>query len=99
MRIAPESLRDVLEPIPDGIEASELSNSGFVLHTLQTGLYHALTADDAETAIVNAVNEGGDTDTIGTVAGAVAGARFGSTSLPDQWLDRLSVASELQSLA
>jgi ADP-ribosyl-[dinitrogen reductase] hydrolase len=95
---APESLRDVLDPISDGIEASELSNSGFVLHTLQTGLYHALTADDAETAVVNAVNEGGDTDTIGAVAGAVAGARFGASALPDRWRESIDEASRLRKL-
>ncbi|WP_273838043.1 ADP-ribosylglycohydrolase family protein [Halococcus sp. PRR34] len=98
-RDAPESLRDVLEPIPGGIEAGELSNSGFVLHTLQTGLYHALTADDTETAIVNAVNEGGDTDTIGAVAGAVAGARFGASAFPERWLDALMETDELRGLA
>ena len=96
---ASESLREVLEPIPDDIEPAELQNSGFVLHTLQTALYHALTAESAEDAIVNAVNGGGDTDTIGAVAGAVAGARFGAPALTDRWLDRLSVASELRSLA
>ncbi|GAA0459705.1 ADP-ribosylglycohydrolase family protein (plasmid) [Halococcus dombrowskii] len=83
---APGSLLDVLEPLPDGIDSKELQNSGFVLHTLQTALYHALTVDSAESAIVNAVNEGGDTDTIGAVAGAVAGARFGASALPDTLL-------------
>ena len=96
---APEDLREVLEPIPDGIAPAELSNSGFVLHTLQTALYHALTADSAEDVVVNAVNEGGDTDTIGAVAGAVAGARFGASELPERWLNTLSVANELSRLA
>ena len=95
---APESLRDVLEAISVGIEASELSNSGFVLDTLQTGLYHALTAGDAETAIVNAVNEGGDADTIGAVAGAVAGARFGASALPDRWTESIDEATTLRKL-
>jgi ADP-ribosyl-[dinitrogen reductase] hydrolase len=96
---APEDLREVLEPVPDGIAPAELSNSGFVLHTLQTALYHALTADSAESAIVSAVNQGGDTDTIGAVAGAVAGARFGSSALPERWLDALVVTDELHDLA
>lgn len=43
----------------------------------------------AREAIVNAVNRGGDADTIGAIAGAVAGARFGPDSLPEQWLDLL----------
>jgi ADP-ribosyl-[dinitrogen reductase] hydrolase len=96
---APDGLLDVLEPLPDDIDSKELQNSGFVLHTLQTALYHALTVDSAESAIVNAVNEGGDTDTIGAVAGAVAGARFGASALPERWLDALTATDELHDLA
>ncbi|EMA48453.1 ADP-ribosylglycohydrolase family protein [Halococcus thailandensis] len=96
---APDSLFGVLEPLPDDIDSTELQNSGFVLHTLQTALYHALTANSAESAIVSAVNQGGDTDTIGAVAGAVAGARFGSSALPEHWLDALAVTDELHNLA
>jgi len=76
-----------------------LQNSGFVLHTLQTALYHALTASSAEAAIVSAVNGGGDTNTIGAVAGAVAGACFGASALPERWLETLQAADELRRLA
>lgn len=96
---APDSLVRTLEPIPDGIDPDELQTSGFVLDTLQTALYYALTADSAEAAIVSAVNEGGDTDTIGAVAGAVAGARFGVSALPERWLDALAATDGLRGLA
>ena len=96
---APDSLVRTLESIPDDIDPDELQNSGFVLDTLQTALYHALTADSAESAIVSAVNEGGDTDTIGAVTGAVAGARFGMSALPERWLEDLQTADELRALA
>ena len=58
-----------------------------------------LTADSAETAIVDAVNEGGDTDTIGAVAGAVASARFGASALLERWLETLQATDELRTLA
>ena len=96
---APESLCEVLEPIPEDVDSSGLSNSGFVLHTLQTALYHALTADSAEDAIVNAVSEGGDTDTIGAVAGAVAGGRFGVDALPERWTSAIDESDEIRELA
>ena len=96
---APESLREVLEPIPEDIDPAELSNSGFVVHTLQTALYHALSADSAEAAIVNAVSGGGDTDTIGAVAGAVAGARFGVDALPEHWTSTIDESDEIRRLA
>jgi len=40
-------------------------------------------------AVVLAVNLGGDTDTIGAMAGAVAGAYYGHSRIPKDWLDPL----------
>ena len=42
-----------------------------------------------EEAVVNGVNLGGDTDTIGAMAGAVAGAYYGLKAIPERWLDVL----------
>lgn len=39
---------------------------------------------------------GGDTDTIGAVAGTIAGARFGIKSLPDRWLEAIDKTDELK---
>ena len=40
-------------------------------------------------AVVLAVNLGGDTDTIGAMAGAVAGAYYGYNQIPQEWLTSL----------
>ncbi len=104
---------DSLDDLPAEIEAAavevlayrdsgdsiDLQNSGYVVTTLQAGLYHGLTATSAEDAIVDAVMMGGDTDTIAAVTGALAGARFGGDALPDRWLSALAVRAELESLA
>ena len=45
------------------------------------------------------MNRGGDADTIGAIAGAVAGARFGASALPDRWLAVVDEVGELDSLA
>jgi poly(ADP-ribose) glycohydrolase ARH3 len=44
---------------------------------------------DPEMAIIRAVNLGGDTDTIGAMAGAVAGAYHGAEALPLRWTQAL----------
>ncbi len=44
---------------------------------------------DAEAAIIRAVNLGGDADTIGAMAGAVAGAHHGAQALPPRWVQAL----------
>lgn len=48
-----------------------------------------LAADSAQQAIVIAVSLGGDTDTIGAMAGALAGAYWGLDVLPEGWLQCL----------
>jgi len=45
--------------------------------------------DSVKDAVVLAVNLGGDTDTIGAMTGAIAGAYYGYARIPDAWLDRL----------
>lgn len=95
----PPELERALAPVADGRSPDELQTSGYVVHTLQTALHDALTAEDAESAVVTAVNRGGDTDTIGAVAGAVAGARFGADALPDRWLETIDERDEIATLA
>ena len=47
---------------------------------------------------IDAVNGGGDADTIGAIAGAIAGARFDRDGLPERWLGELDGEDELQRL-
>ncbi len=96
---APAELVTALEPIAQGDSVDRLETSGYVVHSLQTGLHDGLCAGSAEEAIVTAVNRGGDTDTIGAIAGSVAGARFGASQLPNRWLSATEERSELESLA
>ena len=96
---APDELVTALEPLPRGESPDALETSGYVVHSLQTALHDGLVAESAEEAIVTAVNRGGDTDTIGAIAGAVAGARFGASQLPDRWLSAIDEVDELEGLA
>ena len=96
---APAELLDALEPIPTAVDPATLQSSGYVIHTLQTALYHGLTAESAEEAIIEAVNMGKDTDTVGAVTGAIAGARFGEQALPERWLSEVDHTAELRDLA
>lgn len=96
---APDELVETIRLVPDLVDENHLENTGYVVHTLQTSLYDALTADTAEDAIIASVNRGGDTDTLGAVTGALAGARFGADALPDRWLDTLEYRDDLQLFA
>lgn len=96
---APEELVTSLDPLTNGGDIDSLSTSGYVVHSLQTALHDGLKADSADEAIITAVNRGGDTDTVGAISGAVAGARFGASDLPDRWLSTLDERDGLTRLA
>lgn len=42
-----------------------------------------------EEALIRVVNFGGDADTVGCIAGALIGAMFGASFVPDRWLEDL----------
>jgi poly(ADP-ribose) glycohydrolase ARH3 len=46
-------------------------------------------AGDVREAVTVAIRAGGDTDTTGAMAGAIAGARFGGSAIPGEWLAAL----------
>ena len=96
---APDELVETLRLVPDVVDTTQLESTGYIVHTLQTALYDALTASSAKEAIVTTVNRGGDTDTVGAVTGALAGARFGAAALPEEWLDTLMYRDTLAALA
>lgn len=96
---APKDLIDALAPIARNESLDSLETSGYVIHSLQTALHDAFHAENIEEAIVTAVNRGGDTDTIGAITGAVAGARFGASQLPHRWLTAIDEVDDLQLLA
>ena len=75
---------------------------GLIGHTLlatQAGLWAATTPMDFAEAIVAVVSVGGDTDTNGAVAGAVLGARYGASAIPERWLSCVPERERIQRLA
>ncbi|HTN51485.1 MAG TPA: ADP-ribosyl-[dinitrogen reductase] hydrolase [Anaeromyxobacter sp.] len=76
-------------------------STGYVVDTIQTVLHFLFSTRSFEDCLVAVVNQGGDADTTGAIAGAVAGAYYGLEGLPRRWtrkLDRVLVA-ELSRLA
>lgn len=70
-------------------DRSEISSSGFVIHTLEAAVWAVGSTLCFEDAVIEAVNLGHDADTVGAVAGQLAGARYGLSAIPDRWLDVL----------
>ena len=72
---------------------------GHTLIALQAGLWAAVTPLDFEEALRQVVEAGGDTDTNGAVVGAVLGARYGASAIPQRWLDVIPQRERVEGLA
>lgn len=65
-----------------------LEPSGYIRNTFNNSLYWA-SKSSFKKAIIGAVNDGGDADTIAAITGSIAGARFGYNAIPQKWIDQL----------
>lgn len=99
-----ELIAQVLEIFPTTSGLLELLNvppTGYV----RDSLYHALTCfirtDNFRDCLVRAVNTGGDADSIGAIAGGLAGVYYGKDAIPGEWLDALdpAIQEELNELS
>jgi ADP-ribosyl-[dinitrogen reductase] hydrolase len=64
--------------------------SGYVYHTVPVVIHAWLrNQDDYQSAILDIIRCGGDTDTTAAIVGGIVGARVGKQGIPKQWLDNL----------
>lgn len=90
-KIVDSLVRGSLRPLESSLWGNTLNDpSGFVLKTYNNALYWAYHSNTLEEAIVGAVNDGGDADTIAAITGSLAGARWGFSCIPKRWVEALS---------
>jgi ADP-ribosyl-[dinitrogen reductase] hydrolase len=82
-------------------EGYDGNSSGYVVDTLRTVFDAFFSTDNFEDCVVKTVNRGGDADTTGSIAGAIAGARYGLAAIPRRWLEAIDggLREELHTLA
>ncbi len=70
-----------------GLLDFEIKSSGYIVHTLEAAVWCLLNSDSFSDCVLKAVNLGDDTDTVGAVAGGLAGLAYGYENIPKDWLD------------
>jgi ADP-ribosyl-[dinitrogen reductase] hydrolase len=93
---------DVLSKLQGWAQAlplHEVTNSGRASHTLTAAKWAVGSTDNFADAVLKAVNLGGDADTIGAVAGQIAGSIYGLVGIPHEWQNNLYDVTRLMSLA
>jgi len=77
----------------------ELKPTGYVVDTLEVAVWAFMTSNDFKEGSLKAINLGGDSDTIGAVYGQLAGAYYGMSGIPQDWLEQLYDFKEIEQIA
>lgn len=77
-------------------DKKSLRASGYVVDTLISALAVFLKYSSFEDIVIEAVNLGDDADTVGAVAGGLAGTFFGFQSIPQRWVKALHGKGRLE---
>ena len=68
------------------LPADRIKSTGYVVDALEAAVWSLATTGSFEEALLKAVNLGDDTDTVGAIAGGLAGLYYGYDKIPADWL-------------
>lgn len=77
------------------VPRNEVMSGGYVVETYTAAMWAFQTTNNFEDCVVAAVNRGHDSDTVGAVAGMIAGSHYGISGIPSKfqkglmWYDKL----------
>ena len=77
----------------------QVRGSGYVVESLEAALWCFHKTDSFRDAILKAVNLGDDADTTAAVCGQIAGAYYGESGIPTDWLDKLCMRDKITEFA
>ena len=95
-------LHAAIGEIADGsyrIAGRRIRGSGYCVEALEAALWAVDGASDFRSAVLRAANLGDDADTTAAIAGQLAGARWGRSGIPVEWLERLTMGDEIVAMA
>lgn len=76
----------------------DIKSSGYVVDTLEASLWCLLTTSSYKDCVLKAVNLGGDTDTVASIVGGLAGAIYGYEAIPENWRNKLIKRNYIEEL-
>lgn len=74
------------------LSRDDIRSTGYVVDTLEAAMWCFIHTNSYKECVLEAVNLGGDTDTIAAVAGGLAGIYYGvggENGIPEEWIDQI----------
>jgi ADP-ribosyl-[dinitrogen reductase] hydrolase len=78
---------------------TQIRGTGYAVESLEAALWCFYQTDRFESAILRAANLGEDADTTAAICGQIAGAYYGESGIPAEWLERLFMRTEIIDVA
>lgn len=75
-----------------------VKSTGYVVDTFEAAVWAFAPKDGFDRIVLRAVNLGDDADTVGAVAGQIAGAYYGLSQIPRPWLEVLAWRDDIIAL-
>ena len=102
-----QGLRNRLQPKVAAIAAGsyitkqppEIRGTGYIIDALEAALWALASHDTFEQGVLAAVNLGDDADTTAAIYGQLAGAIYGVEAIPERWLEKLVMGTEITQMA
>lgn len=79
-----------------GLGEDSIRSTGYVVDALEAAVWSLATTDSFENALLKAVNLGDDTDTVGAIAGGLAGLYY--QAIPEAWTEALQRREWIENL-
>lgn len=76
----------------------KIKSSGYVVDSLEAAVWGLITTGSLEECLLKVVNLGDDSDTVGAIAGGLAGLFYGYDSAPKAWRQQIIKEAELIAL-
>lgn len=80
-------------------EPPAIKGTGYVVSALEAALWAFHKSEDFRHGALLAVNLGDDADTTAAIYGQIAGAYYGVNAIPILWRERITMATEIISMA
>ena len=80
------------------LPADAIRSGGYVVDALEAAVWSLANTDSFADALLKAVNLGDDTDTVGAIAGGLAGLYYGYEAIPEAWLAALQRREWIEAL-
>ncbi len=80
------------------IDRNDIKSSGYVVHTFEAACWSVYNTNSFKDAVLLAANLGDDADTVGAVAGQIAGAIYGLSGIPVEWIKKIAWSDHIVKL-